>query len=62
MSGFRDLRIKGGFKTMRDAADYTKTSYHTWKKWELGLVNPMEIIWKYLELLIQYNELKRNQK
>ena len=49
----RKLRIKAGFKSMNDAAQFTGTNYVTWKSWELGISNPLEIVWKYLDLFIK---------
>lgn len=52
-SEFRKLRIKAGFVTMRDAADYTKTKYRTWQNWELEITPPLEVVYLYLELFIK---------
>jgi DNA-binding transcriptional regulator YiaG len=56
-SNFKQLRINAGFKTAREAADYTETSYSTWCKWESEVSMPMSIIWKYLQLRVDMLKL-----
>jgi DNA-binding transcriptional regulator YiaG len=59
ISIFKQLRIDAGFKTAKEAADYTETAYSTWHKWESEETMPMTIIWKYLELLIEHNKQRK---
>lgn len=48
----RELRIAAGFPTMRSICNHTCTSYRTWQNWELGISRPLEIVYMYLELLV----------
>lgn len=52
-AALRELRIMAGFTTIKSVCEYTKTNYRTWQNWELGITVPYEVVFLYLELLIE---------
>jgi DNA-binding transcriptional regulator YiaG len=55
----KNLRIKAGFLTIKEAALHLGVHWRTWQNWELGYIRSTDAVDMYLELYIEHHGLNK---